>query len=209
MAAVAPPKRVCVFAPAAQADGARLAAAPTRRMLIARPARNKQAPAGSQLSADACRKFASAAGSSPVAPSVSSSSLGALSTNCPGVLLGVSGLPRCAAAHQLAELKHNRIGNAVEDAVSGPLAAHKPSVEQNLKVFRYVRLISFQALDDLVDGHGSALKCLQNAQAARLAEDLEAAGNQFDHLPVDHILCPIGCRRRCPQFHYIIIQEYS
>jgi hypothetical protein len=47
----------------------------------------------------------------------------------------VSGLPRCAAAHQLTQLKYDRISNVVEDTVAGTLAAHESSVEEDLKVF--------------------------------------------------------------------------
>jgi len=59
------------------------------------------------------------------------------------VLLHVSGLPSRAATDQVAQLKYDGISNAVEDTVTKTLAAHKPSVEEDLKVFRYVRLISF------------------------------------------------------------------
>jgi hypothetical protein len=87
--------------------------------------------------------------------------------NC--VSLYMSGLPSRAATNQVAQLKHNGIGNAVEDTIAGSLAAYKPGVEENLKVFRYVRLISLQRLDDLADGHCFTLKCLQDAEAARLS----------------------------------------
>ncbi len=109
------------------------------------------------------------------------------------VSLHVSGLPRCAAAHQLTQLKYDRISNVVEDTVARTLAAHEPRVEEDLEMFRYVRLISFQGLDDLVDGHCFTLKCLQDAQAARFPEDLESAGDHLDHLLVDHRLSSTGC----------------
>jgi len=93
------------------------------------------------------------------------------------VSLHVSGLPCRAAANQFAELEHDRIGNAVEDTVAGTLPADQSRIEEDLKVFRYVRLICFQPLDDLVDGHRSTLKGLQDTEAERLAEDLEPSGN--------------------------------
>ena len=102
------------------------------------------------------------------------------------VSLHMSGLPRRATAHQLAEPKHNRISNAVENTVAGTLAAHESGIEEDLKVFRYVGLIPFQLADNLVNGHCTALKCLQDAEAARLPENLESAGDQLDHLLVDH-----------------------
>jgi len=98
----------------------------------------------------------------------------------------MSGLPRRATAYQLAEPKHDRISNAVENTVAGTLAAHEACVEEDLKVFRYVGLIAVQVTDNLVDGSRSALKCLQDANAARFPEHLKSAGNQLDHLLVDH-----------------------
>ena len=98
----------------------------------------------------------------------------------------MSGLPRRATAHQIAEPKHNWISNAVENTVAGTLATHESGVEEDLKVFRYVGLISVQLADNLVNGHCTALKCLQDAEAARLPENLESAGDQLDHLLVDH-----------------------
>jgi hypothetical protein len=98
----------------------------------------------------------------------------------------MSGLPRRATAHQLAELEHDRIGNAVENAVAGTLATHEPGIEEYLKVFRYVGLIPVQLADNLVNGHCTTLKCLQDAEAARFPENLESAGDHLDHLLVDH-----------------------
>ena len=102
------------------------------------------------------------------------------------VSLHMSGLPRRATAHQLAEPKHDRISNAVENTVAGTLATHESGIEEDLKVFRYVGLIPVQLADNLVNGHCTALKCLQDAEAARLPENLESAGDQLDHLLVDH-----------------------
>ena len=110
-----------------------------------------------------------------------------VSTGCnSSVSLHVSGLPRRAAAYQLAEPKHDRIGNAVENTVAGTLAADEACVEEDLKVFRYVGLIAVQVTDNLVDGSRSALECLQDANAARFSEHLKSTGNQLDHLLVDH-----------------------
>jgi len=104
-----------------------------------------------------------------------------------GVFVHLSGLPRRAAAYQLAELKHDRISNAVEDTVAGTFAADEGCVEEDLKVFRYVGLIAVQVTDNLGDRSRSALKCLQDANTARFSEHLESAGNQLDHLLVDHL----------------------
>jgi hypothetical protein len=79
------------------------------------------------------------------------------------------GLSSRAPTYQLAELENDGVGDAVKNTVAGSLAAYKPGVEENLKVFRYVRLISLQRLDDLADGHCFTLKCLQDAEAARLS----------------------------------------
>ena len=98
----------------------------------------------------------------------------------------MSGLLRRAAAYQLAEPKNDRIGNAVENTVAGTLAADEACVEEDLKVFRDVGLIALQITDNLVDRFRSALKCLQDANAARFSEHPESAGNQLDHLFVDH-----------------------
>ena len=100
----------------------------------------------------------------------------------------MSGLPRRATAHQLTQLEYHRISNAVQDTVTGTLATHEPGIEEDLKVFRYVGLIPVQLDDNLVNGHCTALKCLQDAEAARLPENLESAGDQLDHLLVDHCL---------------------
>jgi len=102
------------------------------------------------------------------------------------VSLHMSGLPCRATAYQLAEPKHHRISNAVENTVAGTLAADEACVEEDLKVFRYVGLIPFQLADNLVNGHCTVLKCLQDAEAARFPENLESAGDQLDHLLVDH-----------------------
>jgi len=98
----------------------------------------------------------------------------------------MSGLPRRATAHQLAEPKHDRISNVVENTVAGTLATHESGIEKDLKVFRYIGLIPVQLADNLVNGHCTALKCLQDTEAARLSENLESAGDQLDHLLVDH-----------------------
>ncbi len=55
-------------------------------------------------------------------------------------------------------------------------------------MFRYVGLISVQVTDNFIDRSRSALKCLQDAKTARFSEHLESAGDQFDHLLVDHRL---------------------
>ncbi|MGA7560509.1 MAG: hypothetical protein WBV60_16245 [Terriglobales bacterium] len=55
-------------------------------------------------------------------------------------------------------------------------------------MFRYVGLLPIQLTDNLVNGHCTALKCLQDAEAARLPKYLESARDQFDHLLVDHRL---------------------
>jgi hypothetical protein len=102
------------------------------------------------------------------------------------VSLHMSGLPSRTPTYQLAELKNDGVGDTVKNTVARTLAAHKPGVEENLKVFRYVRLISLQGLDDLADRHRFTLERLQDAQAAGFAEDLEPPSNQFDHLAVDH-----------------------
>ena len=98
----------------------------------------------------------------------------------------MSGLPRRATAHELAEPKHDWISNAVENTVAGTLATHESGIVEDLKVFRYVGLIPVQLADNLVNGHCTALKCLQDAEAARFSENLESAGDQLDHLLVDH-----------------------
>jgi hypothetical protein len=98
----------------------------------------------------------------------------------------MSSLPRCATAHQFAQLEYHRISNAVKDTVAGTLAIHESGIEEDLKVFRYVGLIPVQLADDLVHGPCTALKCLQDAEAARLPENLESPGDQLDHLLVDH-----------------------
>ena len=101
----------------------------------------------------------------------------------------MSGLFGRAAAYQLAEPEHDWISNAVENTVAGTLAAHKSGIVENLKVFRYVGLIAVQLTDNLVDRSRSVLKCLQDAEAARLPENLESAGDPLDHLLVDHRPC--------------------
>lgn len=102
------------------------------------------------------------------------------------VSLHMSGLPSRATAHQFAQLEYHRISNAVKDTVAGTFAADKACVEEDLKVFRDVGLITHQVTDNLVDRFRSALKCLQDANTARFSEHLESAGNQLDHLLVDH-----------------------
>lgn len=98
----------------------------------------------------------------------------------------MSGLPRRATAHQLAEPKHDRISNFVENTVAGTLAPHESGIEEDLKVFRYIGLIPVQLADNLINGHCPALKCLQDADAAGFPENLESARDQLDHLLVDH-----------------------
>ena len=95
-------------------------------------------------------------------------------------------LPSRAPTYQLAELENDGVGDTVKNTIARTLAAHKPCVEENLKVFRYVWLISLQGLNDLADRHRFTLKRLQDAQTAGLAENLEPPSNQFDHLAVDH-----------------------
>lgn len=95
-------------------------------------------------------------------------------------------LPSRTLTYQLAELENDGVGDPVNNAVAGSLAPYKPGVEENLKVFRYVGLISLQGLDDLADRHRFTLERLQDAQTAGLAENLEPPSNQFDHLAVDH-----------------------
>ena len=102
------------------------------------------------------------------------------------VSLHMSGLPRRATAHQFTQLEYHRISNAVQNTVTGTLATHESGIEEDLKVFRYVGLIPVQFADNLANGHCTALKCLQDAEAARLPENLESAGDQLDHLLVDH-----------------------
>lgn len=100
----------------------------------------------------------------------------------------MSGLPRRATAHQLAEPKHEPISNVVEDAVAGTLATHESGIEKDLKVFRYIGLIPVQLADNLINGHCTALKCLQDAEAARLPKYLKPVRDQLDHFLVDHRL---------------------
>lgn len=102
------------------------------------------------------------------------------------VSLHMSGLPRRATAYQLAEPKHDRISNVVENTVAGTFATDKTRVGEDLKVFRDVGLIPVQLADNLINGHCTALKCLQDAEPARFPENLESAGDQLDHLLVDH-----------------------
>jgi hypothetical protein len=102
------------------------------------------------------------------------------------VSLHMRGLSSRTPTYQLAELENDGVGDTVKNTVAGSLAAYEPGVEQNLKVFRYVWLISFQDLDDLADGHRFTLERLQDAQAAGFAENLKPSSNQFDHLAVDH-----------------------
>ena len=83
-------------------------------------------------------------------------------------------------------MEYHRISNAIQDTVTGTLATHEPGIEEDLKVFRYVGLIPVQLADNLVNGHFTVLKCLQDAEAARFPENLESAGDQLDHLLVDH-----------------------
>src|SRR5579863_8004570 len=108
------------------------------------------------------------------------------STDCSGgVLLHPSCLPRTAAAHHVAQLEYDWIGDAVKDAVAGTLAAHQTGVEENLQVLRYVRLTPLDGLDNLVDGHRLMLESLQNPQAAGVSHNLESPGNQVYHLARD------------------------
>ena len=125
------------------------------------------------------------------------------------VFLQVSSLPRSTTAHQLAELENHGIRDAVEDMVAGTLAADKAGVEEDLQVFRDVRLIPVQLIYDLVNRPCSALQCLQDTQAAGFSKDLEPAGDQLDHFPVYHYLSSIRCRNQCAVIHYIIIHAYS
>jgi|ERR1051326_7609666 len=111
----------------------------------------------------------------------------AVPTGCnSGVSLHMSRLPRRATAYQFAQLEYHRIGNAVKDTVAGTFAADKACVEEDLKVFRDVGLITHQVTDNLADRFRSALKCLQDANTARFSEHLESPGDQLDHLLVDH-----------------------
>jgi hypothetical protein len=120
----------------------------------------------------------------------------------------MSGLPRGAAAHQVAQLEHDRIGDAIEDAVAGTPAADKSCVEKDLQVFGDVGLIPVQVTHNLVHRHNSALKGLQDAEAARFREHLKSAGNQFDHFLVDHALGPVRCGEPAI-IYYMIIQAYN
>jgi hypothetical protein len=52
-------------------------------------------------------------------------------------------LPSRDPTYQLAELENDGVGDSVENTVAGSLAANKPGVEENLKVFRYVWLTFF------------------------------------------------------------------
>ena len=85
------------------------------------------------------------------------------------VSLHMRSLPSRAPTYQLAELENDGVGDTVKNTVAGSLAAYEPGVEQNLKVFRYVWLISLQGLNDLADRHRFTLKRLQDAQAAGFA----------------------------------------
>ncbi len=78
-------------------------------------------------------------------------------------------LPSRAPTYQLAELENDGVGDTVKNTIARTLAAHKSCVEENLKVFRYVWLISLQGLNDLADRHRFTLKRLQDAQAAGFA----------------------------------------
>ena len=91
-------------------------------------------------------------------------------------------------AYQRTKLEYKRIRDAIEDAVAGSLTAHKPGVKQNLQVLRNIRLTCIQAVRDLVDGDWAALQRLQDAEAARLSQDLKPSSHQLYGLLVKHHL---------------------
>jgi hypothetical protein len=86
-----------------------------------------------------------------------------------GILLKIGGLARGASAHQFAKLEYDRVRDAVKYVVSHTFSTHKPSVEEDLKMFRDVGLTSLQRVYNLVNGERPLFKNLQDAQTTRFS----------------------------------------